>query len=387
MADAGGRLEEHLRAVLDTPDSALATLARAVLTGTHAALVSGVRSASPEDPARAACATLAEELTTLLSGPPVARSPSPSPLPAPARRHMADPGITPLGELAHAFMADPRVADHLGRSTVAKQADVDTWRALWTACLRLDPAVAGDWRGRACAVRDEHLSGAGAATWLELPGPEHRVLVEPAPALATPGIRETPECPADPSIARAPGGGVGDGLAVLATRVVRIAQVDPATCHALEGLRTSGLHPLDDPRTWSAYRTELTRRLATMATTVAATGEASPAALRAHRLVDEAICSLVHRPPAHPRSWWGGVADRSRRLLEDHVRRARDAGVDTEVKVLEIRPYADLRDYTGNRDIAYRAGDARSGEILACLRTWLRVAGDRLPGRVIYGRD
>ncbi|WP_147268819.1 hypothetical protein [Sphaerisporangium album] len=53
-------------------------------------------------------------------------------------------------------------------------------------------------------------------------------------------------------------------------------------------------------------------------------------------------------------------------------RSARAAGVEAEVKVLEIRPYADLRDYTANRDIAYRAGDSRNSEILAA-----HLAADR----------
>ncbi|GII87617.1 hypothetical protein Ssi03_56070 [Sphaerisporangium siamense] len=383
----GGGLEERLRAVLDGPDSPLTALARAVLTGTQAALASGAGAAGPGDPARAACAALADELAALLAGAPAIPSAAHSMAPsialsvAPAEPH--DRGSGPLAELAHAFMADPRVAAYLGRSSVVKHADVDTWRALWTACLRLDPAVADEWRDRARAIRDERLNGAGPATWLELPGAVPRVLVEPAPALATPGIREAPGGPRDPDVAEALGPDGDDGLAVLATQVVRIAQVDPTTCHALEGLRTSGLHPLDDPRTWNAYRTELHRRLGALAGAEPGT----PAALRAHRLVDEALCSIVHRPPAHPASWWGGVADRSRRLLEEHVLRARATGVDAEVKVLEIRPYADLQGYTGNRDIAYRAGDPRSGEILACLRTWLRVGEDRLPGRVIYGRE
>jgi hypothetical protein len=48
--------------------------------------------------------------------------------------------------------------------------------------------------------------------------------------------------------------------------------------------------------------------------------------------------------------------------------------------------YADLRSYCSG-DIAYQVPRAEAGSVLACLRTWLSVGEQIIPGRVIYGLE
>ena len=126
------------------------------------------------------------------------------------------------------------------------------------------------------------------------------------------------------------------------------------------------------------YRTDLLGRYREYARTA----PGSAARLEALLDIDEAVSSLMHRPPAHAASWWAQVRQRSRRLVDQAADELRRSGADVEVLPLSMR-YLDVRGYTAGNDVASSTG-GEPGDVLACLRPWARIDGTTLPGRVMY---
>jgi hypothetical protein len=362
--------------------SPLQLLVSSVLTGAWAALRAGLENAPEDDPGRDRAEQLAAWLSESVDGPPAPAAPAVS-VAGPADGEFA----AAFSKVLRRFGSDERVRRQLGGRPAACAGPVSaaTWRAFWLACLRLDANLAERWR-RYGADAANLASAAGEPEWTELPvGADTpiRTLLPPAPTLGVAGIRVRPGAPADPAL--------GDVSALpeagfLVQRVLALQEVDCELCHALEGLRVSGIHPLsdpDDPAPAAEFRGEVLRRLGD----TTRRGSDRLACLQALYRLDEAICSAVHQPPAHPDSWWGGLAAASRRLLRQTAAEAGRGGVPAEVRPLELLPYADLRHYTAGRNVAYRVPRDQVGMVLACLRTWMETDGQVYPGRVIWGSE
>ena len=371
--------------------SPLELLVESVLAGAQAALRDGLDRAREDDPGRDRAEQLAAWLHQCSGGPPDLSGPGPAlaqpagpAAPAGPPAPSADEFTLAFAAVLDQFAADDRVRQQLGGPPAACTAPgaAAAWRAFWLACLRLDAQLAARWRG---AGRDAAVlaMAVGEPGWTELPagpGTPVRVLVPPAPALGVAGIRERPGAAADPGLGDVTG--VPDA-ASLVQRVLALLELDHELCHALEGLQVTGIHTLNDPATAAEFRRELLRRLR---------DATRPDVGRLGRLLglyqlDEAICSAVHQPPAHPESWWGDLATASHRLLRQAAQAAAQDGVPAEVRPLELLPYADLRRYTAGRNVAYRVPRDQVGIVLACLRTWLEADGQVYPGRVIWGSE
>lgn len=363
MTDGPG-LEELLRAALR---GSSAGTARAAVAGAAAAL----RTAG--EPADPAAVRAADVLAGLVAGwgadPPAAGSAVSAVSAVPAEA----PGGA-VGELAAAFAADPEVALWLGATPVLHRDAGETWRRLWLAFLRLPPDAAEPWRARARAVAD----GERPPHWQEVAGGA-QVLVEPAFGVA--GLRESPSAGTHPDVPALPGWPAE--LGTLATQVLTLAGLDPALHHALESRRSRDVHPLDDEANRADLHRDLVRRLAYLARADAGT----PAALRELSMVDEALCSVVHVPPAHPDSWWGSVGRRSRALLTAAAAELRRGGADVEVRVVPPGDYTAQERWIGRNNVACPAPGRPASQILACLRCYLRLGPDVHPGRVVYVRD
>ena len=363
--------------------SPLQLLVAAVLAGAQAAVRAGLDSAAPADPGRAHAEQVARWLGEQARGFPPAPAGPLSTTPARAGP-AADELSAAFAPVLEAFRADERVARQLGGPPAAcpRAVGAAQWREFWLACLRLDASLAAQWRGAGREAAALAMA-AGEPAWSDLPaspGTPVRVLLPPAPALGVTGIRERPGAPPDPAL------GVVAAVpeaASLAQRVLALLDADAGLCHALEGLEATGIRRLSEGTAAAEFSREIRRRLR---------AAARPEAGRADRLLalyelDEAVCSAVHQPPAHPDSWWGDLAAASRRLLRQAARDAGQAGAAAEVRALDLRPYADLRGYTSDRNIAYRVPRDQVGLVLACLRTWLELDGEVHPGRVIWGSE
>jgi hypothetical protein len=276
------------------------------------------------------------------------------------------------------------VTRFLGLSPRLGDADAEIWRRLWLACLRLPAAEASRWRERAGVVRGTLPAASEAGGWRELPAAGgDATLVAPAPGVT--GLREAPGEPVDADVAAAlgaPGQRPFAALAVVATQVLRMTEEDAEVCHCLEAMRVDGLQPLAAADVRAEYRTHLLRRLRQLSEA----GDPE-AALRALWRVDEALCSVVHFPPAAPDSWWGTLAERSRRLLKDLAWDLQERSLDVDVKVPDRQSYQAVEDLTGRRDIGLRVPSGEIGQVLAWVRTYLRVGAVAEPGRVIFVRE
>ncbi|MGX1660833.1 hypothetical protein [Streptomyces sp. NPDC055366] len=391
---------DALRALCLTPGSRLGTVARAQLAGLHTTLDELLR-VWPDDPGAEQCRAALREVEKLLASEgEESREETPAftgarPVAVPARGPAgpdaaADAELLPLcGEL----VSSPETSEYLGPLRAPTTADTSTrWLWLHTTLLRLPAAYATKWRERA------QLSAAFAAAdpaderWIEWWAYDReQVLVPPLSRFGAPGVRLNaagvrPDWALDAAEAAwvPPAVGAEDRAPLevwvqLAGWVAELARLDGQLHHCLESLTHRGTLALHTPEHLGAYRHEVSQRL----TRLARAPRDSPAELRAALAVDEALCSVIHLPPAAPGSWWAEVAETSQRAVLGLRRRVQGSGSDVEVKALAPSAYRDARQRTGGNDIPLDAG-GRKGQVLAGLRLWARVEGRELPGRVVY---
>lgn len=412
-------LEELLRAALVGPEG---PVARAAVAGAAAALRSVPGSATSSSATWAAADALAGLLID--PDPPARAAPGPAALgphtppsvegPAPGTLEKVEPGGTgsngtgpsaPTGvtkpepiliEFAQRFAADPDVTRFVGGTSpradpaTARASDpgpssaAHTWTWLWLTFLRLPEDLAERWRGRA----RELLTSAGppndAPVWHELPG-DGEVLVEPAPLFGAAGLRTSPEAAPHPDVATLlPTTSPYRAIRVVAGQVRELIELDHDLHHALESRRKTGLHPLRESDNLDDLRLDLAYRLGDMA----AAAPGSLHALEELRRLDEVLCSVVHVPPAHPDSWWGRLAQRSRRILSDAAIQVRADGTDVQIRVpQQLVDYATQRELLGRYNVGCTVTGAPDSEVLACLRVWMRSGGETHPARIVYVRN
>ncbi|GGV29621.1 hypothetical protein [Streptomyces spectabilis] len=343
----------------------------------------------------------ADESTPPMGTPvPVTREPvapvPPDPL-EPQEPVPAKPSVRPsphadaeLAALAAELTRSQECATFLGPLAVP---EADDTAALWSwfqlTLLRLPSAYATRWRARAAdlAVAARTAPEERWDEWRALDGVE--VVLPPLPRAGVTGVRLGAAGPlADWAVTAAggvhgvlPASGDRSPLAlcvVLSGWVAELAARDGQLHHCLESVAHRGVIPLCDAEARATYRQELAQRLGRLARQT----PGSPEELRAALAVDEALCSVLHLPPAAPGSWWARVAEASQRMVLELRRRVRDNGGDVAVQVL-APTYREARRRTGGNDIPLDAG-GRKGQVLAGLRLWASVEGRELPGRVVY---
>lgn len=343
-------LDAALRAVLARDGTASAALTRAFVAGLRA----GLADLAPDDPG---AADLAAELATVLE----ARKTSPPTV-------EPKPGQTTSGLQRDLFDLAERVAP-------GSASPVDDAGALWTAvhlkALRLPRREADTARRLAeeAAVRAKATAGRPLAA-ATVPGPKDERLI---PLLKIDGRAVVSGLAV--STARPPksAGTVPPALEAFTGLILALAELDPGLHHCLQAVEFSGLRGLADPAARSVYAQHLTGRLREVADQSAHTGAWLEAVVRLH----EALCSVVHLPPASGDSWWGEWRGACNEALSDA---AYDSGAGT-VKFPPDR-YRSADDLT-RHDIAIRF-PPRAGLVLACVRAWSSVGGVETPGRVIY---
>lgn len=168
---------------------------------------------------------------------------------------------------------------------------------------------------------------------------------------------------------------VTSGLSDLALAVEELITLDSRLSHCLQRIEFLRVRSLNDPVHRETYRQELHNRKVALYSVA----EGSPSWLEAAVDLHEAVCSVVHLPPAPEDSWWGLLRSEAHQLIAAAGQLSGNG-----VRIPADR-YAMLGELTRpDQDIPLKVG-GRGGRVLACVRVWSRAGGTDRPGRVIYG--
>jgi hypothetical protein len=164
---------------------------------------------------------------------------------------------------------------------------------------------------------------------------------------------------------------VTSGLSDLALAVDELISIDPRLSHCLQRIEFLRVRSLHDPVDRETYRQELHNRR------VALYSEArTPARLEAAVDLHEAVCSVVHLPPAPEDSWWGRLRGEAHQLVATAGRSRQRHDPRRSVRI-------GRRPYPVGSDIPLKVGGRGDGcwPVSGSGPGWWH---DR-PGRVIYG--
>ncbi|GIH72504.1 hypothetical protein [Sphaerimonospora thailandensis] len=371
-----GTFDEHARAVLSVADGRAAPLVRAFLTGLRA----GLDDLPTGEPGRDDAEALAAVIGDLLD----VRSRTANADPVAEGTAVASPTTDALR--AELLSLRETVARRVGEASIGEPADdlARVWATLHLSALRLprDEAEAVRQeaedlaRQRGSTVAEASPTATSTAT-TTVHGVRDEVLVPelwldrrvqaPGLALSPRGklLRELPRPAAAEEVVRP--------LFALAGQILVLIEQDPRLHHCLQVIEFSGLRSLAATAERREFAEHLNRRSRAVTEAVPFTGPWLDALVRLH----EALCSVVHLPPAPDDTWWG-----ERRLT---CNEALAAGADLtpggSVKFPPAR-YAAAAGLT-RQDISLQL-PRRSGQVLVCVKAWSRVDGDVNPGRVIY---
>lgn len=333
--------------LLGQEKSFLAAVARTALAGLVRTLEVAGELAPPDDPGQAACRRLTDELSRWL---------------APA-----------TADLVRSFAADPAVRAELGEW---RPADDPTalWLQIQLALLRLPQPLADRWREPLLRLAG---TGTGAAMTV-LPGVEVEVVF---PGLGEmPGLRLDPSGPVDDRLGAPPLPPIAGRLAGPATLLLWLTERDPALHHALRSVYRFGIIGLAGAQK-SKYQRALIERFHRFAE--AEKGSDMAELVLAWVELDEALHALLYLPVPSASSWWGRYLARARETMLQVRERAVAAGKTIHLQTLTGR-YAEVISCTDPDADCEAAASVPPGDVVRCLRVFLRMDGTAHKGRVLY---
>ena len=370
--------------LLAIPNSELAQVLRFSLHGLHATLQVALQ-ALPEDVGQAVSHELLQELEQRLTLSSTWDSvlepakPDSSLILAPDR---------PLQALYDEFQGSRALEPYLGQVHLHSTEDAALWTEIQHLLLRVPAAIAQDWQDRVqhlvqvSGARSDGAALLHALPWIAPsaadPTPTGTTVVYPglSGSVQAAGLGLSPSVPIEPQLDLE---STSDDLVTLA-KIVTIClhfaeQPDPMLHHALQSLDSFGLKPLTLMQERRKYVNALLDRFKRVQ--IAEKSQDVFAIFSARLDLDEAIHSLVYLPPVdRDTSWWGKLQQSARRTL---MVKARQYNI--QVRAL-WGSYAEVRKWSKN-DLEIDIGGIQ-GEVSACLRVYIKVNGDALPGRVIF---
>jgi hypothetical protein len=215
---------------------------------------------------------------------------------------------------------------------------------------------------------------------VSLPGDPEEVF----PGIAgAPGLRLSPDAlfesrfgaPVAPDRALKP-------LAKVAAIALWAIDHDPYLCNALRVVNRFGVNLL---RTASAQKAQVEQQLVNRFkrwNEAEASGDVLQMA-RAWIDLDEALNSLLHNPVAHEGSWWRVQQKRARDTVLELRDRVIQAGHGIHLIVPSGR-YADVQAYTNPQDDKSFDGPVPPGDVVVCLKVYMKLDDNPYQGRVLY---
>jgi hypothetical protein len=358
------------RELLDLQGSFLSASARSALAGLVRALQTAQELAPANDPGHAACRRLIAELNGSLSG----EAPA-----APARPELSSPAAVPetgLAGLVRTFASDPAVRAELG----AWQ-HPDEPAALWLqanlALLRLPAALAEQGRNTLLAGAGREVNPSAVTSLFGEPADVFPGLGR-APLQA--GLRLDPSGAVDARLGAEPLPPIARRLAGPVTLLLWVSERDPNMHHAVRSVYRFGTIGLAGGQK-GKYQRALVDRFARFA--AAERGSDASELVLSWVELDEAIHALLHLPIPSSSSWWGRYLTGARETLVPVRERAVAAGKTVHLQTLVGR-YADVLSFTDSDADGAAEGNAEPGEVIRCLRVFLRLDGTAHKGRVLY---
>jgi hypothetical protein len=276
--------------------------------------------------------------------------------------------------LARAVAEDSRLSE--GKAQVRTGSDEEIWGDVQRLLLRLPPALAEEWQRRSLQLAEQ----AGARANEETSSPALPLAEEKwiypglSGAVRAAGLRSSPTARLDPRITALADGGLRS-LAGITSACLWFAENDPLFCHCLKSVFRFGVAPLAGEQR-ERYVAELLR----LWERVRSGNQSFKERLRSRLDLDEALHSLIHRPPAASDSWWGKLREHARATLLALRDEAAAAGFAVHLQVLG-GPFAEISRLAPD---SLQVDFGTPGEVCACLRVWARVGGEEWKGRVLY---
>jgi hypothetical protein len=364
------------------------------LCGLRAELQSALAE-TPNAPGAEELRRLLPELDALLDrsagADPVLPSDNGTDRPGPAKAEVF-PGASGLLVLAGRLAEDPRLGAILQAAPIRDGSDDDTWNAIQRILLRIPAPLAADWQQRCLQFAQENGARPDESRTAVVPLLRDEVIYPGLSGTSQAcGLGSTATAALDPRVRSAPDNGLNFLAGVVATCLWFIEH-DPNICHCLKNVVRFGITPLQDGQR-ERYRDELLRLWERLRTGLAESpllgkegpGRVAPRQwfrerLKEHLDLDEAIHSLVYRPPAAPDSWWGRLQGQARDTLFQTRDRAIQAGCPVHLQVLG-GSFAEINRLAPD---SIQVDFGVPGEVAACLRVWARIDGEEIKGRVLY---
>ncbi|QFS52320.1 hypothetical protein [Nostoc sphaeroides] len=292
-----------------------------------------------------------------------------------------------LSPLRKAFNSDKNLIKYLGDFQLRSETDSDLWKEIQHKLLRLPKEMARSWRELALELAKDAQAEIDTSNIFPLRFTDNEEIY--------PGLKGSVEVKGlylsksqdaflEDVLQENKYEGLSKDLKLLACLVsicIYSIKKEPDLYHALETVNkfdAISLHSNTDER--KKYIDALKERF--QRTIKAEESGESLTILKAWINIDEAINSLVFMPPADSDSWCGELQKKSRRILIEKAKQAKENGYDVRIQQLS-GVYADLHNLSSGYDLRSNFGGI-PGEVQTCLRVYARINQEELKGRVIY---
>jgi len=389
---------KNLRELLAMDDSLIGQSLRSTLYG----LEDFLRKTSerfPQDPGANRCNAALQELQSLLqlSSPDSPDNQSRNIIVNPTKdsylKDLIAPDELQLSVLRDEFHSDKDLIKYLGNFQLRSQTDADLWKEIQYNLLRVPKEMANSWKARALKLARDAQAEADESNIQELRFENKQELY--------PGLRGSVQINGL-SLSKSKNAFLDSqvlqediyedlsenlkSLACLVSICIYFIDVQPDLYHALEALSKFDFMPLYSNENQRGKYIDTLRERFQRAIRTEKSKEILET-LKAWIKIDEAINSLVFKPIADSNSFFGALQKKSRSILFNKFKEAREKGHTVRMQELSEQPYSSIYSLSsGNYDLPLDAGGT-PGYVQACLRVYARIGQEEFKGRVVFRKS
>lgn len=367
---------DPLQKLVNSDPSYLSRLGQALVAGSIAALESGV-AAFPDDPAvekaRLAIAYL-KDITSRAAteGKGLGQAKAPD---AEARRNReVDSSHGSFDTLLQSWNRTSEWDRWIGKIKHGSSEELP--RVLWLLTHRLPPEIARTWQHQWSSIARIAESPQGE---ILVAGPEVALLCPQLPNGSRP-VKMTPQAQPDSRLISRSTSPLVQRMAIVSSAVLWFLDNDPMLIHAWSAVNRFGISPLTESQR-NRYRDALINRFQSLQE--ADERDDCNTLVTAWVELDEAIHSLFYEAVPHPESTFSRLATASRDCIRLLRQRVSNPGLSFHIQVPNGL-YSGARGLSDpDFDVEVSSG-GMPGEIVRCLRVYLKINGDVTLARLAY---